>query len=74
MRLALVEVYEIAPLFAHFNVVMEGKEPPPFLIVRACDPLSFKQVMKHFRADLAGEIRPAPEGQSEPAPGKPARY
>jgi formate dehydrogenase len=33
-----------------------------------------KQVMKHFRADLAGEIRPAPEGQSEPAPGKPARY
>jgi formate dehydrogenase len=33
-----------------------------------------KQVMKHFRADLTGELKPAPEGQAEPAPGKPARY
>jgi formate dehydrogenase beta subunit len=40
MRLALVEVYEVATFYAHFDVVMEDDEPPPDITVRVCDSLS----------------------------------
>ena len=40
MRLALVEVYEVASFYAHFDLVMEGEPPPPPLTVRVCDGLS----------------------------------
>jgi formate dehydrogenase len=40
LRLALVEVYEVASFYAHFDIVMEGEEPPPPLTVRVCDSLS----------------------------------
>ncbi|HEX3860834.1 MAG TPA: NAD(P)H-dependent oxidoreductase subunit E [Stellaceae bacterium] len=40
MRLALVEVYEVASFYAHFDIVMEDEEPPPELTVRVCDSLS----------------------------------
>jgi formate dehydrogenase beta subunit len=39
MRLALVEVYEVASFYAHFDIVMEDETPPP-LTVRVCDSLS----------------------------------
>src|ERR1700756_2843096 len=45
MRLALVEVYEVASFYAHFDIVMEDEAPPPPLTVRVCDSLS---------CDLAG--------------------
>src|SRR5919108_4259045 len=35
MRLALVEVYEVASFYAHFDIVMDGEAPPP-LTVRVC--------------------------------------
>ena len=40
MRLALVEVYEVASFYAHFDIVMEGEAPPPAITVRVCDSLS----------------------------------
>ena len=40
MRLALVEVYEVASFYAHFDIVMDDETPPPALTVRVCDSLS----------------------------------
>src|SRR5438876_5361333 len=40
MRLALVEVYEVASFYAHFDIVMDGESPPPPLTVRVCDSLT----------------------------------
>jgi formate dehydrogenase len=40
MKLALVEVYEVATFYAHFDVVMEDEAPPPPLTVRVCDSLT----------------------------------
>ncbi|HWB49952.1 MAG TPA: NAD(P)H-dependent oxidoreductase subunit E [Stellaceae bacterium] len=40
MRLALVEVYEVATFYAHFDVVMDDEAPPPAITVRVCDSLS----------------------------------
>src|SRR6516225_10380252 len=31
MRLALVEVYEVASFYAHFDIVLDGEKPPPAL-------------------------------------------
>ena len=40
MKLALVEVYEVASFYAHFDIVMDGETPPPALTVRVCDSLT----------------------------------
>jgi formate dehydrogenase beta subunit len=40
MRLALVEVYEVASFYAHFDIIMEGEPAPPPLTVRVCDSLT----------------------------------
>jgi formate dehydrogenase beta subunit len=40
MELALVEVYEVASFYAHFDIVMDGEEPPPPVTVRVCDSLT----------------------------------
>jgi len=40
MRLAMAEVYEVASFYAHFDIVMEGEEPPPPLTVRVCESLT----------------------------------
>ena len=40
MRLAQVEVFEVASFYAHFDVVKEGEETPPNLTIRVCDSLS----------------------------------
>ncbi|HEX3497799.1 MAG TPA: NAD(P)H-dependent oxidoreductase subunit E [Stellaceae bacterium] len=40
MKLALVEVYEVASFYAHFDIVMDGETPPPPITVRVCDSLS----------------------------------
>jgi formate dehydrogenase len=47
MRLALVEVYEVASFYAHFDIVMDGEAAPPAMTVRVCDSLS---------CDLAGAV------------------
>ncbi len=48
MRLALVEVYEVASFYAHFDIVMDDERPPPPLTLRVCDSLS---------CELAGAAR-----------------
>jgi formate dehydrogenase len=40
MRLALVEVYEVASFYAHFDIVMDEERAPPPITVRVCDSLS----------------------------------
>ena len=40
MRLSLVEVYETATFYAHFDVLGDGDSPPPALTVRVCESIS----------------------------------
>ncbi len=40
MRLALVEVYEVATFYAHFDVILDDESPPPPITVRVCDSLT----------------------------------
>jgi formate dehydrogenase beta subunit len=40
LRLALVEVYEVASFYAHFDIVMDGEPVPPPVTVRVCDSLT----------------------------------
>ena len=40
LRLAQVEVFEVASFYHHFDIVREGELAPPALTVRVCDGLS----------------------------------
>ena len=40
MRLSMAEVYEVASFYAHFDIVLDGENPPPPVTVRVCDSLS----------------------------------
>jgi formate dehydrogenase len=40
LKLAPVEVYEVATFYHHFDVVKEGEAPPPEITVRVCETLS----------------------------------
>src|SRR5262249_50780699 len=62
MRLALVEVYEVASFYAHFDIVMEAEAPPPPLTVRVCDSLSCElagaaKLLDGLRSRLSDRIR-----------------
>ena len=62
MRLALVEVYEVASFYAHFDIIMEDEAPPPPLTVRVCDSLSCElagatALLDSLRGSLGDEIR-----------------
>src|SRR6267154_2512719 len=39
MKLAMVEVYEVATFYHHFDVVKEG-DAPPAITVRVCDSIA----------------------------------
>ncbi|MBV9199993.1 MAG: NAD(P)H-dependent oxidoreductase subunit E, partial [Alphaproteobacteria bacterium] len=62
MRLALVEVYEVASFYAHFDIVMDAEAPPPPLTVRVCDSLSCElagaaQLLASLRGRLGDGVR-----------------
>jgi formate dehydrogenase beta subunit len=62
MRLALVEVYEVASFYAHFDIVMEDEKPPPSLTVRVCDSLSCElagaqTLLNQLQASLGEHVR-----------------
>ena len=62
MRLALVEVYEVASFYAHFDIIMDGEASPPPLTVRVCDSLSCElagalQLLPALRARLGDGVR-----------------
>jgi NADH:ubiquinone oxidoreductase subunit E len=59
LRLAQVEVFEVASFYAHFDLVMEGEAPPPPLTVRVCDGLSCELAGAHA---LAAAVEEAIEG------------
>src|SRR5215469_233610 len=60
MRLALVEVYEVASFYAHFDIVMDGEEPPPPITIRVCDSLSCQIAgAQQLLADLETRLGPA---------------
>ncbi|EWY39127.1 NADH-quinone oxidoreductase subunit F [Skermanella stibiiresistens SB22] len=59
LRMALVEVYEVATFYAHFDVVMDGEEAPPPLTIRVCDSLTCALKGSDALLDgLAGAVGP----------------
>ncbi|HEV2098809.1 MAG TPA: NAD(P)H-dependent oxidoreductase subunit E [Stellaceae bacterium] len=62
MRLALVEVYEVASFYAHFDIVMDDEKPPPPITVRVCDSLSCElagaaRLLSDLQSRLGAEVR-----------------
>lgn len=62
MRLALVEVYEVASFYAHFDIVMEDEPAPPPLTVRVCDSLTCEmmgaqKLLAELPARLGAKVR-----------------
>src|SRR5215471_18833979 len=62
MKLALVEVYEVASFYAHFDIVMDDEQPPPPITVRVCDSLSCElagaqRLLKYLPAKLGTRVR-----------------
>jgi NADH:ubiquinone oxidoreductase subunit F (NADH-binding)/NADH:ubiquinone oxidoreductase subunit E len=62
MRLALVEIYEVASFYAHFDIVMDDEAPPPALTVRVCDSLSCElagavPLLAELQSRLGGQMR-----------------
>ncbi|MCY4302247.1 MAG: NAD(P)H-dependent oxidoreductase subunit E [Aestuariivita sp.] len=57
LRLAQVEVYEVATFYAHFDIIKEGENPPPALTIRVCDSLSCELAgAKVLKAALEQEL------------------
>ena len=40
MKLSVVEVYEVASFYHHFNIVDENQNPPPDITIRVCDSIT----------------------------------
>src|SRR5436309_7773082 len=62
MKLALVEVYEVASFYAHFDIVMDDEAPPPPLSVRVCDSRSCElagatELLEGLRSRLGEGVR-----------------
>ena len=76
MKLAPVEVYEVASFYHHFDVVKEGDTPPPRLTVRVCDSISCElagaqPLLTELQAELGADVRVQPVpcvGRCETAP------
>jgi formate dehydrogenase beta subunit len=59
MKLALVEVYEVASFYAHFDIVLDGEAPPPPVTVRVCDSLTCELMgAQQLLAELPGALGP----------------
>ena len=60
MRLAQVEIYEVASFYDHFDVVKEGGTPPPPLTVRICDGIACRLAGCETLIEAAGaDVDPA---------------
>lgn len=65
MNLAMVEVYEVASFYAHFDIVLDNETPPPRLTVRICDSLTCAMFGAHdllasLKNSLGSEARVVP--------------
>ena len=71
MRLAPVEVYEVASFYHHFDVVKEGETPPPALTVRVCDSVSCELAgAEQLIPALEQELGPTVRVQRVPCVGR----
>ncbi|WP_090436529.1 NAD(P)H-dependent oxidoreductase subunit E [Duganella sp. CF458] len=76
LRLAQVEVFEVASFYHHFDIVREGEHAPPALTVRVCDGLPCEmagagELLARLPAMLGREVRVVPTpciGRCEQAP------
>ncbi len=66
-RLSLVEVYETATFYHHFDVLADGDAPPPEITVRVCDSIACElagatALLENLRARCGSGVRvlPAP--------------
>ncbi len=62
MRLAYVEVYEVATFYAHFDVALDDDTPAPRLTIRVCDSLSCQLagaqgLLAALPANISADIR-----------------
>ncbi|MTW12101.1 NADH-quinone oxidoreductase subunit F [Pseudoduganella eburnea] len=62
LRLAQVEVFEVASFYHHFDIVLEGESAPPALTVRVCDGLPCElagagELLAHLPALLGRDVR-----------------
>src|SRR5215213_3175378 len=70
MRLALVEVFEVASFYAHFDIVMEDETAPPPLTVRVCDSLTCAMMgAEALLAALPAELGPGVRVMRAPCMG-----
>ena len=71
MKLAPVEVYEVASFYHHFDVVKEGETPPPRLTVRVCDSISCELAgAQSLLTGLEAALGPTVRVQSVPCVGR----
>lgn len=71
MRLALVEVYEVASFYAHFDIVREGEPDPPALTVRVCDSVTCALFGgESLRQELAERLGPGVRVARAPCVGR----
>ncbi len=76
LRLAQVEVFEVASFYHHFDIVREGELAPPALTLRVCDGLSCEmagagELLARLPALLGREVRVVPApciGRCDQAP------
>jgi len=76
LNIALVEVYEVATFYHHFDVVKEGDKAPPAITVRVCDSLSCelagaRELLARLPGILGRDVRVVPVpcvGRCETAP------
>ncbi|HUF19465.1 MAG TPA: NADH-ubiquinone oxidoreductase-F iron-sulfur binding region domain-containing protein [Burkholderiales bacterium] len=60
MKLAPVEVFEVASFYHHLDIVEDGGTPPPSITVRVCDSLTCELFGAHALADqLSASLAPA---------------
>ena len=62
MRLPLAEVFEVASFYAHFDIVMDGEQPPAEITVRVCDGIACEmqgaqELLRQLRAGANGKVR-----------------
>jgi formate dehydrogenase len=76
LRLAQVEVFEVASFYHHFDIVREGEASPAALTVRVCDGLACEMagagaLLERLPAILGCQVRVVPApciGRCEQAP------
>ncbi|MSO92576.1 MAG: NADH-quinone oxidoreductase subunit F [Rhodospirillales bacterium] len=62
MRLPMAEIYEVASFYAHFDIVLEGEQPPPKVTIRVCDSLTCElmgaqKLIQELKARSGKDIR-----------------